>query len=116
MGWISGHHQSSSWENLARYEDMQADWMCSYIVKMYVSPSSRSQGIGQQLISRFEAATLEAGRNLIVVLPDETKELARLRRFYESCGFKLMAPSSEYSRMKPWLMAKAIVTQADSPA
>jgi GNAT superfamily N-acetyltransferase len=108
VGWISGHHGSGAWANLAAYEDRPDDWSCSFIVKFYVQAESQSGGIGAQLLRAFEKDAQAAKRDLIVVHPDETGEKERLRNFYRTHGYELMNPSRLYSRMAPWLMAKTL--------
>lgn len=108
VGWISGHHGSTAWANLAAYEDRPEYWACSYIVKFYVQEERQSGGIGGLLLQAFEKDAQDAGRDLVVVFPDETGDKERLRNFYRDHGYKLMDPSRDHSRMPPWLMAKSL--------
>ena len=108
IGWISGHHHSESWGNLASYEDRPETWFCSYIVKLFVFQEKRSNGVGSRLVEGFERDAVAAGRDLVVVVPDESDDLKRVRRFYGNCGYVLMDPCREHARMQPWLMAKSV--------
>jgi GNAT superfamily N-acetyltransferase len=108
VGWISGHHGSTAWANLAAYEDRPDSWACSYIVKFYVQEERQSGGIGGLLLETFESDAQDAGRDLVVVFPDETGDKERLRNFYRDNGYELMNPSRDHSRMAPWLMAKSL--------
>lgn len=108
IGWISGNHESGSWGNLAAYEDRPESWSCSYIVKLFVSPEKRSNRVGGRLVEAFELDAVAAGRDLVIVFPDESNDPRRVRRFYGNCGYALMEPSQDYARMQPWLMAKKV--------
>lgn len=108
VGWISGHHGSDSWGNLAAYEDRPLDWTCSYIVKLFVKPEKRSKGVGTRLVHAFERDALASGSDLSVVFPDESDDLVRVRAFYRRCGYLLMDPCQEHAGMQPWLMAKTL--------
>lgn len=108
VGWISGHHGSTTWANLAAYEDRPEYWACSWLVKVYVQEERQSGGIGALLLEAFEDDALEVGRDLVVVHPDETGDVERLRTFYRDNGYELMNPSRDHSRMAPWLMAKSL--------
>jgi predicted N-acetyltransferase YhbS len=65
---------------------MDENWMCSYIVKLFVAPERTSQGVGGRLIEEFERDALDAGRDLIVVLPDESTDLTRYADSTSSAG------------------------------
>lgn len=108
VGWISCHHGSTAWANLAAYEDRPDNWACSWLVKFYVQEARRSGGIGALLLETFEDDAQNAGRDLVVVFPDETGDKERLRSFYRDHGYELMDPRSDHSRMPPWLMAKTL--------
>jgi GNAT superfamily N-acetyltransferase len=108
VGWISGHHGAEVWAHLAAYEDRPSNWVCSHIVKFFVQSERQSDGIGGRLLRTFERDAQDAGRDLVVVFPDETGDKERLRRFYRNNGYELMDPCRDYSRMPPWLMAKTL--------
>ncbi|TQS88574.1 N-acetyltransferase [Arthrobacter sp. TS-15] len=108
VGWISGQHGSGAWANLAAFEDQPDYWACSFIVKLFVRWERQSGGIGGLLLDAFEMDAQEAGRDLVVVHPDETGDKERLRNFYRDHGYVLMDPSSDHSRTPPWLMAKSL--------
>ena len=44
VGWISGHHGSTAWANLAAYEDRPEYWACSWLLKFYVQEERQSGG------------------------------------------------------------------------
>lgn len=108
VGWISGHHGAKVWEHIAAFEDRPENWVCSYIVKFFVQAERRSDDIGGRLLRAFERDALDAGRDLVVVSPDETGEKERLLRFYRKHGYEFMDPCRDRSRIPPWLMAKSL--------
>jgi hypothetical protein len=60
IGWISGNHKVGVWARLAAHEDMDENWMCLYIVKLFVAPERTSQGVDCRLIEEFERDVLPA--------------------------------------------------------
>ncbi|WP_400160401.1 GNAT family N-acetyltransferase [Arthrobacter sp. BPSS-3] len=108
LGWISGSHRSGAWGNLAAYEHRPESWVCSYIVKLYVDSQRQSGGMGSLLLGAFEADAMRAGRDLVVVHPDETGDVERLIQFYRNNGYNFMEPSRAHSMRPAWLMAKTL--------
>ncbi|MEV7134864.1 GNAT family N-acetyltransferase [Arthrobacter sp. NPDC093128] len=108
VGWISGQHDARVWQFLAAYEDQPDNWACSLIVKFFVQKERRRQDIGADLLAFFERDAQDAGRDLVVVSPDEKGEKERLLSFYRKHGYEYMDPCSDYSTRPPWFMAKSL--------
>jgi GNAT superfamily N-acetyltransferase len=108
VGWTSGQHNTKVRQFIAAYEDQPDNWAFSHIVKFFVQKERRREDIGANLLAVFERDAQDAGRDLIVVSPDENGERERLVSFYREHGYEFMDPSSDRSWLPAWFMTKTL--------
>ncbi|WP_417216401.1 GNAT family N-acetyltransferase [Arthrobacter sp.] len=104
VGWIAGNHKSGCWQQLAGFRDKPRSWNCSYLSLLFVTTSARRKGVARALLTAFEADATANGVTLVVILPDESDDLASVRAFYSAAGYAL----HEYDEQPqdPYLMTK----------